>query len=690
MERATVERVGIETIDVRARGKYIPNARLVSSIEIETILVGDTVLIEEVDSQFYVMAVVASKGAALTSSTATWVPRAPVNLISVQVGNKFTLSWDWGDTTRMLRYLYRYVVDIKLAGGDWGLGQYPISITSESVEFDLEPYGVTGFSWRVRAVSIDAVSSNWSVADAGYVVDDEPPDAPQFEVTDNVGYILMEWTYPTQADTPDLAGFRIYSADDGSGTNAAIYLELPIVYEKQLPLEAPGSLYLSMTALDTDGNESDYGSDGTSTWVRGQSLYVATGNMLTNSDFERDYDEDDEPDEWTTNMDMDPYGYGGGGTTALRHTSTDGSCYAEWPANESDSSIQVPFELGQTFIVSAKIKCTDTAWEWYHDDTLLPGKTQLGFEVHYYGGTTSFLGYSPFPMYAGVVDLEDGWQLIWATVEAPIVNDHFIGFKFHYTSGSGVSVTIDLDQCKLEYGVRGGVPTAWAPNLSRLDPSSGILFDTSGVLASGFSLDPLGNVVCSSLVVNSIDFEDHGAYHERAAADEIDGDHLDIDFTPTNYTPSTTPAEAADVDDLAAHLAGIDNALAASGGSTTGSSWNSSGNTTIQTTYTTVASHSVTVGAGQTILVHAHASVYCSGWTSNDYVQFRIYDGTSSLYQIQTLTGNGLYYTFSMTVKLTKTGTYTMSWQAIKASTSINAYVPQYYGILTTEIVNEV
>lgn len=43
----------------------------------------------------------------------------------------------------------------------------------------------------------------------------------------------------------------------------------------------------------------------------------------------------------------------------------------------------------------------------------------------------------------------------------------------------------------------------------------------------------------------------------------IDGDKLDIDFTPTNYTPTTTGvSEASDVDDLAAHLKGIDNALA--------------------------------------------------------------------------------------------------------------------------------
>lgn len=43
----------------------------------------------------------------------------------------------------------------------------------------------------------------------------------------------------------------------------------------------------------------------------------------------------------------------------------------------------------------------------------------------------------------------------------------------------------------------------------------------------------------------------------------INGDHVDITFNPSNYTPSTVPAEADDIDDLAAHLAGIDNALAA-------------------------------------------------------------------------------------------------------------------------------
>jgi len=53
--------------------------------------------------------------------------------------------------------------------------------------------------------------------------------------------------------------------------------------------------------------------------------------------------------------------------------------------------------------------------------------------------------------------------------------------------------------------------------------------------------------------------------HEHTDDDdggEIDGDILDIDWDPSNYTPATTPAQASDVDDLAAHLYGIDQGFA--------------------------------------------------------------------------------------------------------------------------------
>lgn len=53
----------------------------------------------------------------------------------------------------------------------------------------------------------------------------------------------------------------------------------------------------------------------------------------------------------------------------------------------------------------------------------------------------------------------------------------------------------------------------------------------------------------------------HAATHVDGGADELDGDTLDITWNPTNYTPDATPSEANDVDDLTAHLAGIDTVL---------------------------------------------------------------------------------------------------------------------------------
>lgn len=53
----------------------------------------------------------------------------------------------------------------------------------------------------------------------------------------------------------------------------------------------------------------------------------------------------------------------------------------------------------------------------------------------------------------------------------------------------------------------------------------------------------------------------HASKHTTGAADEVDGDKLDIDWNPSNYTPATTPSEADNVDNLAAHLYGIDQGL---------------------------------------------------------------------------------------------------------------------------------
>ncbi|KKN37901.1 hypothetical protein LCGC14_0758810 [marine sediment metagenome] len=58
----------------------------------------------------------------------------------------------------------------------------------------------------------------------------------------------------------------------------------------------------------------------------------------------------------------------------------------------------------------------------------------------------------------------------------------------------------------------------------------------------------------------------HAPTHIRGGTDEIDGDQLDIDFLPTNYTPDTSPAEVTSTEHLTAHLKGIDDIIGTGGG----------------------------------------------------------------------------------------------------------------------------
>ena len=53
--------------------------------------------------------------------------------------------------------------------------------------------------------------------------------------------------------------------------------------------------------------------------------------------------------------------------------------------------------------------------------------------------------------------------------------------------------------------------------------------------------------------VDGVTVSAHAARHISGGADEIDGDQLDIDWNPTNYTPTTSPTEATSLDHLTAH-----------------------------------------------------------------------------------------------------------------------------------------
>ena len=58
-----------------------------------------------------------------------------------------------------------------------------------------------------------------------------------------------------------------------------------------------------------------------------------------------------------------------------------------------------------------------------------------------------------------------------------------------------------------------------------------------------------------------VNYTAHASNHITGGPDEVDGDKLDIDWNPSNYTPATTPSEADNADNLTAHLYGIDQEL---------------------------------------------------------------------------------------------------------------------------------
>ena len=68
--------------------------------------------------------------------------------------------------------------------------------------------------------------------------------------------------------------------------------------------------------------------------------------------------------------------------------------------------------------------------------------------------------------------------------------------------------------------------------------------------ANGYApLDGSGLILDSDIPVaiardSELHVEDHEARHDRAGADPIDGDVIDIDYTPTHYVPDTAPAES--------------------------------------------------------------------------------------------------------------------------------------------------
>lgn len=122
-------------------------------------------------------------------------------------------------------------------------------------------------------------------------------------------------------------------------------------------------------------------------------------------------------------------------------------------------------------------------------------------------------------------------------------------------------------------------------SLNTTYPTGGWDSDTSRKIG-GFVTDGSGNVDSATLwdlrtvALEGMASTAHASAHERGGTDEIDGDHLAIDFTPAYYTPDISISEAGNIGDLAAHLAGIDNLL---GADTYGVSWDEDADTYVRT-----------------------------------------------------------------------------------------------------------
>lgn len=100
---------------------------------------------------------------------------------------------------------------------------------------------------------------------------------------------------------------------------------------------------------------------------------------------------------------------------------------------------------------------------------------------------------------------------------------------------------------------------------------SSVTFTNSG----GHDHDGTGSTVIDHSDLGNVTTDQHhpqahAATHIDGGADELDGDTLVITWAGyANYSPSTIPSEVDTTDDLTAHLAGIDAAIGAAGGTLT-------------------------------------------------------------------------------------------------------------------------
>lgn len=119
----------------------------------------------------------------------------------------------------------------------------------------------------------------------------------------------------------------------------------------------------------------------------------------------------------------------------------------------------------------------------------------------------------------------------------------------------GASGSLDsIDGAGLVAGMFAVTEDSGVVYFHKLDPSSGASESPPDVIS------PDTNAGDKRWVLTSVVMPYHAANHTKGGFDEIDGDLVDIDWNPSNYTPETV-AQTSSVDHLSSHLKGVDVAL---------------------------------------------------------------------------------------------------------------------------------
>lgn len=157
----------------------------------------------------------------------------------------------------------------------------------------------------------------------------------------------------------------------------------------------------------------------------------------------------------------------------------------------------------------------------------------------------------------------------------------------------------------------------------------------------------------------------HASRHVRGGADIIDADRNQIDFVPTYYTRDSSPAQAGAVTDLSAHLKGVDNTLG-TGRIVQALQAQSTQITVNTTTWTNIVSQTITTTKANAKLI----CMFTGDCNANDNGAWKrvgiFIDGTLQ-YNVLSSTANAAYQevvSISGVFTVTTAGSHTVSIQA--------------------------